>query len=300
MSADSESSADEVCANCGKASVDEIKLKMCTACKLVKYCSVDCQKKHRPQHKKACKKRLAELRDDRLFTQPDSSHLGECPLCCLPLSLKMTESTLYTCCSKIICHGCQYANSLRELEKGLDHKCPFCREPDAKTREESEQRSMERIKANDPVAICGFGKQRFHEGDYEEAFKYYSKAAELGFVDAHYEVGSFYEKGRGVEKDMKKYKYHMEEAAIGGHHHARYNLGYYEWDRGRDERAMKHFIIGATLGDDRSLTNVRKLHEAGVAKKEDYDAALRGYQTAADATKSEQRQRGAAAVTRRW
>ena len=33
MSTDSE--ADEVCANCGKAAVDDIKLKICTACKLV-------------------------------------------------------------------------------------------------------------------------------------------------------------------------------------------------------------------------------------------------------------------------
>ena len=40
-------------ANCGKVEVDEIKLKLCTACKLVKYCSVVCQKNHRKQHKKS-------------------------------------------------------------------------------------------------------------------------------------------------------------------------------------------------------------------------------------------------------
>jgi hypothetical protein len=37
------------CASCGKAEVDEVKLKKC-ACDLVKYCSVVCQKNHRPQH----------------------------------------------------------------------------------------------------------------------------------------------------------------------------------------------------------------------------------------------------------
>ena len=297
MSVDSES-ADEVCACCGKAEVDDVKLKKC-ACNLVRYCGVDCQTNHRPQHKKACKKRLAEKRVDLLLTQPDSSHLGECPLCCLPLPLKMTESTLYTCCSKIICHGCDYANSLRELEKGLDHKCPFCREPVAKTREEEEQRSMKRIKANDPVAICGFGKQRFREGDYGEAFKYYSKAAELGFADAHWEVAGAYLNGRGVEKDTKKAFHQLEEAAIGGHHHARFNLGVLEHNAGRSDRAVKHFVIGASLGDDKSLDNVRKLHAAGVAKKEDYDAALCGYQSAADATKSEQRGAAAAAFALR-
>src|SRR6056300_569681 len=88
------------CASCGKAEVDDVKLKKC-ACNLVKYCSVDCQKNNRPQHKKACKKRMAELHDDRLFTQPDESHLGECPICFLPLPLD--SQTVMPCCSKYIC-----------------------------------------------------------------------------------------------------------------------------------------------------------------------------------------------------
>src|SRR6056300_215076 len=111
MSADSES-ADVVmmcCASCGKAEVDDVKLKKC-GCKLVRYCSVECQKNHRSLHKKACKKRVAEIRDDRLFAQPDESYLGECPLCCLPLPLEMKKSSINSCCSKITCNGCEYAN----------------------------------------------------------------------------------------------------------------------------------------------------------------------------------------------
>eukprot|EP00985_Skeletonema_marinoi_P016042 scaffold8511_cov134-Skeletonema_marinoi.AAC.1 len=51
------------CASCGKTENDEgIKLKNCTACHLVRYCGVECQREHRPKHKKACKKRAAELR----------------------------------------------------------------------------------------------------------------------------------------------------------------------------------------------------------------------------------------------
>jgi len=30
---------------------------------------------------------MAEIKDDKLFTQPDGTHLGECPICCLPLPL---------------------------------------------------------------------------------------------------------------------------------------------------------------------------------------------------------------------
>ena len=75
------------CASCGIAEVDDVKLMRCTACYLVRYCSVICQRNHRPQHKRACKRHAAELRDELLFRQPESSHIGDCPICMLPLLL---------------------------------------------------------------------------------------------------------------------------------------------------------------------------------------------------------------------
>ena len=59
----------DLCANCGKHGSDIVKLKNCTACHLVKYCGVDCQRAHRKQHKKACKQRAAELKDEQLYSQ---------------------------------------------------------------------------------------------------------------------------------------------------------------------------------------------------------------------------------------
>ena len=61
----------EACANCGKHGSDVVKLKNCTACRLVKYCSVDCQKAHRKQHKRTCK-RATELKDEQLYSQGDT------------------------------------------------------------------------------------------------------------------------------------------------------------------------------------------------------------------------------------
>ncbi|EJK43869.1 hypothetical protein THAOC_37644 [Thalassiosira oceanica] len=66
---DRESETGEVCANCGRHGSDTVKLKNCTACRLVKYCGVDCQRAHRKQHKKACKQRAAELKDEQLYSQ---------------------------------------------------------------------------------------------------------------------------------------------------------------------------------------------------------------------------------------
>ena len=43
------------------------------------------------------------------------------------------------------------------------------------------------------------------------------KSAELGDVDAHYELSFSYRDGKGVEKDRKKERCHLEVAAIAGH-----------------------------------------------------------------------------------
>eukprot|EP00986_Skeletonema_menzelii_P016803 scaffold15944_cov108-Skeletonema_menzelii.AAC.1 len=232
------------CASCGIAGGDDIKLKKCTACHLVKYCSVKCQKDHRPQHKRACKKRAAEIHDEILFKQPESNHLGDCPICCLPLPIDIEKSVLMTCCSKTICGGCNYANKKREHEGKLQHSCPFCRNAVPKTDEENYEQLMKRVEANDPLAMWEMGTERCEEGDYKKAFEYWSKAAALG--DA-----------RG---------------------------------KGRVDRAVKHHIIAAKLGHDKSLEAVKDLYKAGQVSKEDFAAALRGHQAAVDATKSPQRE----------
>jgi hypothetical protein len=280
------------CASCGTAAVDDIKLKNCDGgCDLVKYCSDTCEANHRPQHEKMCKKRLAELRDDNLFTQPDESHMGECSICCLPLPIDPSKSTFMSCCSKYICNGCDYANQVREYEAGLEPRCAFCREPAPKSKEESEKRIMKRIKKNCPVAMCHMGKKRYHAGDYDKAFVYFTTAAELGDAGAHYNLSCLYRDSEGVEKDMKKLVYHLEEAAIAGHPKARFYLGIHELKNGRLERARKHWIIAANLGHDQSLKGLKDLYAEGYASKEEYANALRAYQAAVDATKSEERAR---------
>jgi TPR repeat protein len=148
---------------------------------------------------------------------------------------------------------------------------------------------MKRIKKNDPAAMREMGKKCDKEGDYETAFKYYTKAAVLGDADAQYSLSILYRDGEGVEKDERKEVYHLEEAAIGGHPAARHNLGIEEYHNGRFERAAKHFIIAAKLEMNDSLKGLKKLYANGHVRKEEYAAALRAYQAAVEATKSLQR-----------
>jgi tetratricopeptide (TPR) repeat protein len=281
------------CASCGIAGVDDVKLEYCNACKLVRYCSVECQQEHSPQHEQACKKRAAELHDEILFKQPESSHFGDCPICFLPLPIDPTKSTLMSCCSKSVCNGCNYANQLREFEQSLDPTCPFCRHRAPKTKAEVDKNTMKRAKANDPLAMSRLAASRFDKGDYGSALDYWTKAAELGDAAAHYQLSCLYHKGAGVEKDMKKAVYHWEEAAIGGHPIARYNLGCHEKNIGQIERAGKHFIIAANLGHDTSLKRLMECYNEGHVQKDDFAAALRAHQAAVSATRSPQREAAA-------
>jgi len=279
------------CAYCGIPEADEIKLKECDDCDLVRYCSDACQENHKPQHEEACKKRAAELRDELLFKQPESTNLGDCPICMLPLPFDYSKSSLYSCCSKVICIGCDHANQIREIEgRLLLLLCPFCREPTPDTAEDCTKLMMKRVEANDPVALCQEGLSQYSKGDYLSAFEYYTKAAELGDAEAHYQLSHMYRDGVGVEEDKENEMHQLEEAAIGGHPDARYNLGIGEWNNGKTERAVKHFIIAAAQGEDYSIKMLMEEFKSGVVSKDDLAAALRAQQAAVDATKSPQRE----------
>ncbi|KAK1733470.1 hypothetical protein QTG54_015885 [Skeletonema marinoi] len=106
---------------------------------------------------------------------------------------------------------------------------------------------MKRVESNDPVAMVQLGLRRYEAGDYDSAFEYMNKAAEFGDAGGHYELSIIYREGKGVEKDVKKEVYHLEQAAIGGHPTARNNLGCKEKKNGRMDRAIKHMIIAAKL-----------------------------------------------------
>ena len=285
--------SDEImcCASCGVKENDDIKLKKCTACYLVRYCGVKCQKEHWSKHKRDCKKRAAELRDEILFKQPECSLIGDCPICCLPLSFEQSKSSLMPCCSKLLCKGCLYADEMREIEERLEHKCPFCRHPSLKSEEETRTKYMKRAEANDPIAIFQVGIMLQREGDYKRAFVFLSKAAGLGNLDAHQHLGIMYARGQGdVGQDLKKSVFHLEKAAIGGLPEARHNLALIEGKYGRHDRGMKHLIIAANQGFDESLDALKEMFKAGFLTKEDYATALRGHKAAVDALKSPQRE----------
>ena len=289
--------AADVCANCGKGSEGgAVKLKNCTACLLVKYCGVDCQKAHRKQHKKACKQRAAELKDEQLYSQGLERPEGHfCPLCTLPIPLPMGQhSVISTCCMKRICDGCNVAGQKRGM---LD--CAFCRTKCPGNQADQLAMIRARVKKKDPVAINLLGEKYYQGGlglqkDIQKGVELWTQAAELGSIDTLHHLGIAYCNGVGVEKDMAKAAEFFAKAAMQGLVESRFKLGSIERQKGSFDRAVRHFLISAKMGHKDSVRVIKNGFMAGLATKEQYVEALKGYQDAVEETKSPQREKAKA------
>ena len=288
----------DICANnCGKGEEESVSLKNCVACKMVKYCSRDCQKAHRSQHKKECRKRAAELHDEELFRQPPPRE--DCPICFLRMPSLGTGRKYNACCGKMICSGCIYAPVYDNHGNKVEKKCPFCRTAAPKTDEEILIRIKKRVEIDDSVAIHNLACY-YHEGsfdlphDREKALELYPRAAELGCTKAYYSIGNAYLEGLCVERNEKKERHYYELAAMGGNVHARHNLGCDDANVGKMNRALKHFMIAVGSGDNLSLKKIKQLYLDGHATKDDYAKALKAYQAYLSEIKSDDRDKAAA------
>ena len=289
------------CANCGKVEDDSIKLKTCTACKMVKYCSRDCQIAHRSQHKNDCKRRAKELHDEKLFKQPPP--MEDCPICMVRIPSLISGRTYMACCGKVICKGCIHAVQLRALLAGRqeeDDVCPFCRAPPPESvNEEMIKRYEKRADMNDPIGIRILGDMYASGQDglpqnQAKALELWHRAGELGCNVAYYCIGNAYLRGNGVERDMKKTEHYWELAAMGGDPYARNNLGAIEGNLGNFGRALNHFMIAIRGGDIKSLENIKAFYSQGLATKDDYENALQAYEAYVGEIKSNQRDEAAA------
>ena len=275
---------DEACANCGKTGSDTVKLKNCTSCRLVKYCGVDCQKAHHKKHKKPCKQRAAELKDNQLYIQGHERPEGDfCPICTLPVPFPIIEhSNSNACCMKNICNGCNLAAKKRGM-----HNCPFCRAPCPDNDADILAMVQARVEKKDPEAINSLGKDYYYgmlglQKDTRKAFELYTEAAKRGSVEALFNIAIAYELGEGVEQDETKSTKFYEKAAMQGHVDSRHNLGCSEEEKGNYDNAVRHFLISAKMGYEHSFETIKDMFVTGQATKEQYAQAVKGYQDAAE------------------
>ena len=296
MSNTLESENPSTCANCGKGEEASIDLKSCAACKLVKYCSRDCQAAHHPQHKEECKRREVELHDEKLFKHPPQ--LDDCPICMIRLPCLDSGKTYMLCCGKMICSGCMHA-FLSAAAKEEDYVCPFCRSPLSISDEKMVKRFEKRIELNDAAAMCNLGCAYSNGSlglpqNHAKAIELWHRAAELGEADAYFNLGQMYREGLGIQTDKKKAKHYLGLAAMRGDAVARNNLGAMEIQPGNMNRTLRHYMIAAKGGSLESLKNIKSMSMKGFATKDDFEEALCAYQAYLDDIKSDQRDEAAA------
>jgi tetratricopeptide (TPR) repeat protein len=311
------------CAECGKEEEGGGVLKACKACMSVKYCNAECQLNHWATHKKQCKLRAAELRDEALFNK-EPPPKEDCPICFLPMSVNIFMCTslppatilsvpiydfamehkefayrameqYHSCCGKNICGGCRYSFFM----SGNHEKCPFCNADQAdKTDEEHVEQMRKRVDANDPDSIvvlaCSYFEGRLGlQQNHTKATKLYAKAADLGSSKAHFALGNIYHKG-GY---MKKAKFHFEAAAMAGDVAARNKLGNMEEESGNMKRAFKHWIIAASAGNFHAMNTLRVSFKEGAISKESINSTLTAYNNSCAEMRSEARDAFIRAIT---
>jgi len=236
--------------------------------------------------------------DAELFGKGFQCCLGECLVCIIALPPDNAQRRFMSCCMTEICKGCFLASARVDQEARRDILCVFCRAPAQSEGPEGDKQSLawlrKRVDAGDAHAHYILGQ--WH--DYgvkgltknpERAINVWKKAAKLGSVEAHSDLGYAYETGDGVERDVAKSVHHFKIAAIGGDFLARHNLGLIESVERNMERALKHFIISTKMGYELSLKSIQVMYADGNATKDDYAQALLGYQDAMEEMKSIQR-----------
>ena len=286
------------CANCNKKA-EPFTLKMCTACRSVSYCNVDCQKAHRKHHKHQCKqdaqyittttnpdyvaKYCVDIDDDNgeLLFQPIPPN-DDCPICFLPLPVEYRNRGYMPCCSKLICQACRLENVVVTIKREQIPSCPFCREPAPTSYNELVVRIKKRMEINDSVAILN-ASQLYKFGMYglpkdpQKEFDLCIRAAELGNLDACNSAARFYHDGVVVTKDMPKAKEYYEKAAKKGNIYARYNLGHFEQENENFRLASRHWLISAAAGNIDSLERIPKLYKMKLVTKKEYATVLASY-----------------------
>ena len=190
---------------------------------------------------------------------------------------------------KKVCCGCAVAAAKSNM---LD--CAFCRTP---TRGDNASRLLsiqKRVDAKDPAALFYLACHYFRGGhglqkNVPRAIELWKEASELGSPEAHFCLGNRFDDGDGVPRDSTKALRHWEKAAMYGNMEARYNLGNHEIHNGNVERATRHWLISAKMGDGDSLDNIKTVVTAGKASKLLYAEALKGYQIAIEEMRSPER-----------
>jgi TPR repeat protein len=124
----------------------------------------------------------------------------------------------------------------------------------------------------------------FNRGDYKTSYNLIRPLAKKGFAQAQYSLGIMYEKGKGVDLNLKKAKKWFQLAAQQGISKAQYKLGLiYRNGQGGEKnysKAIKWWELAANKGNANAQIKLGLMFENGLGVPQDYNRAIRLYSLA--------------------
>lgn len=125
------------------------------------------------------------------------------------------------------------------------------------------------------------------EKDPDKAIQYFLEAAEIGSVDAQWNLGLLYNEGIGVELNPEEARYWFEKAAKAGHSRAQFNLSLmYMTGRGVEKdftKASELLQLSAENGYIDAAFGLAELYTVGQGVPQDYSKAVEWFEKAAEA-----------------
>ena len=178
---------------------------------------------------------------------------------------------------------------LAKLLGSVDATCGLCKSiynnTDFEVKNGIIQNQLRRSMVN--FAYCREGERLHSDENYESAFYWFKKAADMGASTSQRNLGLCYEKGDGVEKDFSKAVYWYQKAADNGNSKAQQRMGWcYKNGIGfqRDlKKAAYYFAKAAETGESTAQCNLALCCYNGDGVEKDIAKAVHWWQRAAEA-----------------
>jgi TPR repeat protein len=219
----------------------------------------------------------------------------ECPVCCEGFTYKIEggknnrQTARAYCCGKLICLSCWEAMDAASTT-GEPAPCPYCRAP-RPTAEQGRVLLLDHAEKGKKAWAQSKLGENYHMGEggfpvsYERAFRWYQMAANQGFSDAQYNLGSMYFKGVGVAKSYKKaFEFFSPVAEV--YSHASFLLGIMHYDgEGTPQsypKAFERFTSASKAGHVQATFQVGFMNLYGKGVPQSYKNAVAPYTFAAN------------------
>ena len=145
---------------------------------------------------------------------------------------------------------------------------------------------MDAIELKDANELHNEGIRYYNSQNYEEAAKWFRKAAEQGHVYAQYNLGYCYDSGEGVTQNYEEAAKWYRKAAEQGRVEAQFSLGccYYSGEgvTQNHEEAAKWFRKAAEQGHASAQHNLGCCYDFGEGVTQNHEEAAKWYRKAAE------------------